>query len=251
MAAEVPSSSPPIVAQPPEPPKIADIPKSAEVPKVAAPPANIEPVPTIAPSAIDESIPAIVPPAIVKSKPEVKHPQAQRDLGRGGAQHQAIQQRIKREAEELGFRADIEKPLLEGQASADVWLDRDGQCIACEISITNTIDNEVRKIIRCLKAGISNVAVICLDEQKLRKMEAAISGSLGAELAQQVGYFHPDQFIASLKSLPRAIPEAEQTSQVRRGYKVKRVTAAGSPQEQKARDQQIIRVLRESMRRPK
>ena len=62
-------------------------------------------------------------------------PQPPRDLGRGGAQHQAIQKRIKEAAEELGFRSVIEKPVLDGQGSVDLWLERAGLSIACEISI--------------------------------------------------------------------------------------------------------------------
>jgi hypothetical protein len=54
-------------------------------------------------------------------------------------------------AEELGFRSVIEKPVLEGQGSVDLWLERPGQTIACEISISTTIDHEVRKVAKCLK----------------------------------------------------------------------------------------------------
>jgi hypothetical protein len=211
-AAEAPS--PPVVMpQTSEPPKTSEIPKPKE-----------QPVPT------------------------VKH-EPPRDLGRGGAQHQAIQKRIKEAAEELGFRSVIEKTVLDGQGSVDLWLERTGQTIACEISITTTIDHEVRNVVKCLKAGVPKVAVICLDEERLRKIGSAVSGSLGAELAARVEYFQPDQFIAYLKTIPAEISKEVEVTEVRRGYRVKRQTVTISPQEQKAREEEAIRLIAESMRR--
>jgi hypothetical protein len=119
-------------------------------------------------------------------------------LGRGGAQHQAIQKRIKEVAEGLGFRSVIEKPVLDGQGSVDLWLERTGQEIACEISVTTTIDHEVGNVAKCLKAGLPKVAVICLDEERLQKISNAVSGSLDAALAARVEYFLPVSFIAHL-----------------------------------------------------
>jgi hypothetical protein len=52
-----------------------------------------------------------------------------------------------------------------------------------------------------LKAGIPKVAVICLEEERLRKIATAVAGSLGAEAAVRVEYHQPDAFIAYLKSL--------------------------------------------------
>ena len=58
------------------------------------------------------------PPALAETKPptvsERKAPVVPADLGRGGAQHKAIQQRIKQAAEKLGFRSVIEKQIPEG-----------------------------------------------------------------------------------------------------------------------------------------
>ena len=228
----------PTVAPPTSPPvkPVVELPKASEVPKAAEPPAIVE----------------ITPPVVVEipkaEAPAIKH-EPPRDLGRGGAQHQAIQKRIKQVAEELGFRSVIEKPVLDGQGSVDLWLERPGQTIACEISISTTIDHEVRNVVKCLKAGVPKVAVICLDEERLRKIGSAVSGSLGSELAARVEYFQPDQFIAQLKKLPLAIPKAVEVTEVRRGYRVKRQTVTISPQEQKAREEEAIRLIAESMRR--
>jgi hypothetical protein len=224
-------------ASPPAKP-VAQTPKVAEAPKPVETPAIIKIVPPVV---------AEIPKPTEQS-PAIKH-EPPRDLGRGGAQHQAIQKRIKQAAEEFVFRSVIEKPVLDGQGSVDLWLERDGQSIACEISISTTIDHEVRNVAKCLKAGVSKVAVICLDEERLRKISNAVSGSLGTELAVQVEYYLPDQFIACLKDLPRAIPKAAGVAEVRRGYRVNRQTVTIPPQERKAREEEAIRLIAESMRR--
>jgi hypothetical protein len=183
-------------------------------------------------------------PAPVVETPE---PQRERSQGRGGPEHKAIQKRIKEEAEKLGFRSSIEKSVLEGQASIDVWLERNDLVIACEISFTNTEDNESGKIIKCLKGGIPKFAMICTDLKKLRKIEAAISGNVEAELAARVEYFQPDPFIEFLNSLPVAPPK--KAEKIRRGYKVKHSQSSGSTEAQKAKEEAAIRAIAASMQK--
>jgi hypothetical protein len=229
----VPTVAPPI--SPPAKP-VPELQKAVEVPKAVEPPAIVE---------IKPPVVAEIPKAKTEA-PAIKH-EPPRDLGRGGAQHQAIQQRIKQAAEELGFRSVIEKPVLDGQGSVDLWLERTGQTIACEISISTTIDHEVRNVAKCLKAGVPKVMVICLDDERLRKIGNAVSGSLGSELAARVEYFQPDQFAAYLKTIPAEIPK-EQTT-VRRGYKIKRVISELSTEQQKEKEASAIRAIADSMRK--
>jgi hypothetical protein len=206
-----------------------------ESPKVYAPasPPPADPLPV-----------EMLPPAILEQKISKNPP----DLGRGGAQHQAIQLRIKEAAEKLGFRCVIEKPVLDGKGSVDLLLERDDQGIACEISISTTIDHEVRNALKCLKAGFQEVAVICIDETRLKRIEAAVIGSLGAALALKVKYYQPDQFIARLQELSRPVPKPAAAPQVRRGYKVKRSVPKLTPEEQKLREEAAIRSIAEAMR---
>jgi hypothetical protein len=186
---------------------------------------------------------------ILKAAPapvaETQEPPREQGQGRGGPHHQAIQKHIKDEAEKLGFRSTIEKPVLEGQASIDVWLERNGLVIACEVSFTNTEDNESGKIIRCLKAGIPKFAMICADEKKLQKIAAVIAANVEAELAARVQYFQPIPFIEYLKTLPVEPPK--KSEKIRRGYKVKHSTSTGSEEEQKAKEEAAIRAIAESM----
>jgi hypothetical protein len=207
-----------------EPQQVAEVPKISQVLKSVVPPASIE----------SDSLKAA-------------QYQAPRDLGRGGAQHQAIQKRIKEAAEKLGFRCIIEKPVLDGQGSVDLWLECGDQTIACEISISTTIDHEVRNVLKCLKAGVSRVAVICLDEERLQKIEAAVSGSLGQETSARVDYYQPDQFIAHFKALPVA-PAAKEAKKYR-GYKVKSSVSDLLPDELRHRETMAIQSIAEAMRK--
>ena len=132
---------------------------------------------------------ATEPPKVTVSEKKIVEPP--RDLGRGGTQHKAVQQRIKKAAEELGFRSVIEKLLLDKPGSVDLALERGTQIFACEISFTTTIDHEVGNVSKCLKAGFANIVVICLEDERLKKIEKAVTGSLGPEAAQSVRYFQP------------------------------------------------------------
>jgi len=124
----------------------------------------------------------------------------------------------------------------------------DADTIACEISITTTIDHEVGNVVKCLKAGFSNIAVVCLDERHLEKIRAAVSGSLGAEVATRVSYYHPDQFVAHLQTFP-PLPKTSGTSKIRRGFRVKRSSSKLTPEEQKQREDAAIRSIAEAVRR--
>jgi hypothetical protein len=225
------------------------VPKSALVPKPASPAqTEIAAAPPIAPQPVAPVIPEIAPPA--PKKPEQAfEPEPPPDLGRGGNQHQAIQKRIKEAAESLGFRSTIEKEVLDGKGSVDLLLERAGQIIACEIAITTTIDHEVGNVAKCLKAGFPKIAVIAVDEDRLRKIASAVSGSLGERAADRVEYCLPETFIEKLRTMP--VPAPPQTSKMSHGYKVKRHAPALTPDERKQQEETAIRIIAEAMRRPK
>jgi hypothetical protein len=175
------------------------------------------------------------------------------DLGRGGAQHQAIQQRLKAEAESLGYRAIVEKPVLDGQGSVDLVLEKAGQSIACEISVTTTIDHEIGNIRKCLKAGFPHVVVVCPKAARLEQIRDAARGCLAPDAASRVGFCSPEEFIAFVEtlSLEAAGKKAEEPppEERRRGYKVKRSYVDLPPEEMKAREEAALKTLTETMRR--
>ena len=156
-------------------------------------------------------------------------------------------------AEGLGFRATIEKPILDGQGSIDLLLERGDTIIACEISVTTSIDHEVGNVRKCLKAGFPSVAVICVDEERLQRIATAVSGSLGPEMATRVLYCQADQFIAHLKSIPTSVPPPATPksveAQTSHGYKIKRTRVTLPPEELRAQDEAGIKAIAEAMRR--
>ena len=139
-------------------PKKSTLRKSASDVSPPAPPETPKPVdvPKVTDSEKDKVVVAEVKPVVVESsKPSViREPQTPRDQGKGGEQHKAIQRRIKDAAEALGFRSVIEKQLANSAQSIDLFLERGDQQIACEISISTTIDHEVGNVRKCLEAGI-------------------------------------------------------------------------------------------------
>ena len=169
-------------------------------------------------------------------------------MGKGGAQHQAIQLRLKEAAEKLGFRGVIEKQVLDGQGSVDLLLEGHNRSIACEISLTTTIDHEVGNIAKCYRADYREIAVISVENDRLRKIETAVSGSLGPEPATCTKYFNPESFIAYLQSLVPTKPEQAEPPAVRRGYKVKRSTSTLSPADRKQREETAIKIIADTMR---
>lgn len=101
---------------------------------------------------------------------EVMLPDAPALTGRGGESHVGIQNMIKSMANQYGWRADLEYAVTGG--SVDVWLERNGLSIACEISVTTPIAYERGNIEKCLNAGADEVWVISEDMNKLAQLGA-------------------------------------------------------------------------------
>jgi hypothetical protein len=210
-------------------------------------PQPVDVVPQPPPPSPPEALPPVMVP---EPKPvmvsEKRMPSLSTDLGKGGEQHKAMQRRIKEAAEALGFRSVIEKQIAGSQESVDLLLERGDQKIACEISVSTTIDHEVGNVRKCLKAGLPQIAVICVSEDRLQKISAAVSGSLGVEAAAPVAYYQPDPFIAYLKKLAPPVPQ--DATIMRRGYKVKRSVPALTEEERHQREEVANQTMAEAMR---
>lgn len=189
---------------------------------------------------------------IEPSSPKAAPVSQPRDLGRGGIQHKTIQQRLKSGAEELGFRAIIEKEVLNGAGSIDLVLERTPLRFACEITITTTIDQEVGNALKCIRAGFDRVVMISTTQERLQKLSAAISNSLGQEAFARVSFYLPDEFLAYLRGLEvKPMPASAPTTSAEATFKVKRNLVHLGSQEMKAREAEAIRLIAESMKRKK
>jgi hypothetical protein len=237
-------------------------------PPPASPPASPEPKPPVSPAPVVSEPPTVAeppklseipkaPPAKIEAKPSNVSAQVQRDLGRGGARHKAIQERLKTEAQQLGFQAEVEKQLAKGSnQAADLLLQQGGLAIAVEITITTGVDHEFENVKKCLAAGLARVAVVSTSPRQLEEIAAAVQGGLGSELAAKVSYHSPDDFIAQLRKLAAEIrakpapplPHGEVKSH---GRTVRRHMPKLSAEEQKQREKAVVKTLGDSMRRSK
>mgnify|MGYP001017805502 CR=1 FL=1 len=172
------------------------------------------------------------------------------DLGKGGAQHKAIQDRIKEEAEKLGFRVVVEQE-VQGLGQIDLVLARDGVSIACEVTVTGTIDYEVGNVSKCLRAGFTQVAMVGVSEDKLGKLASAVLNSLGAEKAKHVRFVLPDAFLASLRLAPKPETRVDEPTRTRGGRVVRRTVVEVSTEEAKAKEEEALRLMAELMRKKK
>jgi hypothetical protein len=195
----------------------------------------------------------LIPSEVVTTPAEPVH-EPRQDRGIGGNQHNIIRERIECVARELGYYATREKPTGDG-GKIDLSIEKSGRIIACEISLTTTVDHEVGNVAKCIRAGCEHVAVICTDKSRLEKISKAISGCLPSEKSVRVGYYLPDEFIARLKDLARKdaeTPTEQKEEPLALGkYKVKRHVSKLTPEEMKAQEDAAFKTIAETMKKKK
>lgn len=186
-----------------------------------------------------------LPPTLEKVTARVERevqprPQEPPPMGRGGQQHKYLQQLIKRWAEHKGYRATIEKPILDGLGSVDVALEKDNRSIACEISVTSTVDQELGNIQKCLAADFNHVVLVSSERKTLNKAKELISADLDEEGTKRVQLLTPEELFSFLEALEAEDAGRQQTV---RGYKVKVQYRPVAEAEKKARRQAISQVI--------
>lgn len=167
-------------------------------------------------------------------------------LGKGGREHKYLQQLVKQLAEGMGWRATIEKEIAGG--SIDVALEK-GKCrVACEISITSTVEYEMGNIEKCLKAGFDQVLVVAADPKQLSKVEKLANERFDQEALSKIRFITPDSLFSVIESLEARAASREETV---RGYKVKVNFRPVSEEEKAVRKQAISKVITRGVRRLK
>jgi hypothetical protein len=139
-------------------------------------------------------------------------------MGQGGQKHVYIQTLIKRCAEERGWRAIVEKSTPDGAGRVDVSLERGKRKIACEISVTTTVDHELKNVRKCIQAEYSHVLVIAAENNRLKALEQYISQELTTEECEHISFVSPECVVDFLN-----MPDEGRNAQEKivRGYKVK------------------------------
>ncbi|MBX7208557.1 MAG: type IV secretion system DNA-binding domain-containing protein [Verrucomicrobiaceae bacterium] len=175
-------------------------------------------------------------------------------LGRGGELHRAAQHELRLLAESLGFRATIERQIQGSLETVDLHLQRDATEIGCEVTVTNTLDYEVRNVLKLIRAGMQSIAMVALDVDKLARLEPAIRNSLSPEDNARVRCFLKEQFIEHLQSLALADPPPQEppvagVARKVKGWTVKRTVVELSPEELKQREAEIAAAIADNIRR--
>jgi excisionase family DNA binding protein len=109
--------------------------------------------------------------------------------GRGGRHHQELQAVIKRMAESCGFEVEIEKSVLGGTGSVDISLQKENLKIACEVSVTSTIDYETKNVLKCLAAGYDYAVVVVSNQKKLPSLETKLQSQVPVQEIHKVKVF--------------------------------------------------------------
>ena len=165
--------------------------------------------------------------------------------GRGGQHHKYMQQLVKKLAEAKGYKAVIEKKILDGAGSVDVSLERENTKLACEISVTTSAEQELGNVQKCLAAGYDQVILLSPEKKTLNKLQKLVSSQLEAENLKKVLFLQTEEVVAFLEEL-----EAEGASKVQtvRGYKVKTRYKPIGEKEKETRRQAVWEVLKNSVR---
>lgn len=232
--------------------------------KIFEPPPTPAPEP-VEPPVIPPPIPAKEEPVEVASETQAEQPQYGattlkadlEELGRGGDIHRAAQAEFKRLAEARGFRATIERQLPDSQDTVDLYIERDGVSIACEVSVTNTLEYEMKNITKCLRAGVQKVLVLTVEPEKHRRLSAAIASLLSPEQQEKVLCLQKDEFDPFLASVsPKGNPSppepaTEGKPKMVKGWKV-RTNSIPAPIEDLPRlEKEMAATMAENLRRGK
>ncbi len=200
-------------------------------------------------AAVRTQTPKREPEAAAEVKPAATGPTPLRTIkpspGKGGEQHKYLQGLIKRWAESRGWKASIERAILDGHGSVDVALEKGAIAIACEVSVTTGPEHEVGNVQKCLAAGYEHVVVVSVERPHLNRVRKKTADVLSEDEFAKIGFLVPEELFVFLEE--RDVP-MDSESDVK-GYKVK-VEYQGLPREEKqARMKAISKVLRDALKR--
>jgi len=165
---------------------------------------------------------------------------------KGYSQHRYLQALIKRIAEEKGFRAKIEKPILDGKGRVDVELEIDNKKIACEISITSSPVQELANIKKCFQAGYKEVILCSPKAKNLKRIKHRAYSQLNEADLQRVRFLRPEELFSYLEELATSTLTKEERL---RGYTVRVQYQPIGEAERKAKREAVAQVILQSLRR--
>jgi hypothetical protein len=166
--------------------------------------------------------------------------------GRGGPQHKYLQSLVKRLGEERGFRATLEKRVLDGAGHIDVALEREGLSIGCEISVTTPTANELNNLSKCMAAGFDFVVLVSSQSTVLSSTERQMVAEGGPDAKSRMRFVSPENLADLLDGLTAKAPGP--TGSIR-GYRITTQYQTLSPKQQVDRDRVLSDVIAKSLTR--
>jgi alcohol dehydrogenase YqhD (iron-dependent ADH family) len=159
-----------------------------------------------------------------------------------------LQTKIKKMAEERGYKASIEELTPDGQGRVDVLLVRGDKQIACEIGVTTTKEWETHNIEKCLNAGYEIVIAVPVDRNAAEIMKKQVSEKLHADLQPRVFVLEADELF---HYLDKEIAKEASTEKRTKGYRVKVEYDAVSEDIMKQKKESITKLVSDSIKKDK
>jgi hypothetical protein len=191
------------------------------------------------------SAPPPTPPQPPPARESRSSPVAPATLGRGGPEHQYLQELVKRWAEAKGYRATVEEPLPAG-GKVDVALRREGHTLACEISVTTGAEHETGNVEKCLAAGFDEVVLLSLHRGTLGKVRQAVEAKVSDKDRERLHFMSPEEFFTFLDA-----PEPEAKETTVGGYKVKVKYRPAEGEAATRKSKAVSEILLKSLKRMK
>lgn len=106
--------------------------------------------------------------------------------------HRSLQNFVRTMALQRGFNVSLEKETQDG-GRVDVSLIRDSIRIAIEISVTNTVEYEVKNIQKCINDNYSIILMVSEDTKHLQKIKKLSKKLIESKLQKNIFYITPDE----------------------------------------------------------
>lgn len=131
-------------------------------------------------------------------------------------EHTHLQKTIKRLGQQHGYLAIIEKETGNG-GRIDVTLENEKMKIACEISVSNTPEYELKNIKKCLAESYDLVLMISKNAKHLNDIQKLTKTNLQNNEFDKVLFINPNQIVDHLIEIKQNL---EPKTEIVRGYRV-------------------------------
>jgi len=159
--------------------------------------------------------------------------------------HRSLQLRIKKMAEQRGYKATIEAATPDGKGKVDVLLERNSKRIACEVCVTTGSDWEVHNIQKCIDAGYELIVECSQDKKTLQAIKDTVEKVFEEQIRNTILILEPEQLFTYLDS--EIAKEATTETRVR-GYRVK-VEYSAEPSGTDSKRQAVSKAIADAARK--